>query len=160
MKITLLGYSGSGKSTLAAYLSKAKQIPVLHLDTVQFIENWQEREYQEALVIVKNFMLQNSWVIDGNYTKFYQEERLAEADQIILLLFSPLVSLRRVINRRIKYQKKKHVRIWQLVVLKSWILHSCGGFYMKEEPRKDVNIIVRYKKNILRKSSLSKIKDS
>ncbi|MHC5268306.1 P-loop NTPase family protein [Enterococcus sp. LJL98] len=106
MKIALLGYSGSGKSTLAAFLGKQKELPVLHLDTVQFIENWQEREPEAALEIVASFMTQASWVIDGNYTKFLQEKRLAEADQIVLLLFSPLATLRRVIQRRIKYHKK------------------------------------------------------
>lgn len=106
MKIALLGYSGSGKSTLAAFLGSEKSIPVLHLDTVQFVEHWEERDSEEALEIVEDFMGKSSWVIDGNYTKFYQERRLAEADQIILLMFSPWASLKRVIGRRIKYHHK------------------------------------------------------
>lgn len=106
MKIALLGYSGSGKSTLAKYLGKEQKLPVLHLDTVQFIENWEERNQEEALEIVESFMAQDSWVIDGNYTKFHQEQRLVEADQIILLMFSRFASLKRVIGRRIKYHNK------------------------------------------------------
>lgn len=106
MKMALLGYSGSGKSTLAAFVGKERQLPVLHLDTIQFLEGWQEREQQEALVMVETFMTQDSWVIDGNYTKFYQEERLKEADQIVLLLFSRWTSLKRIVHRRIQYRKK------------------------------------------------------
>lgn len=104
MKIAIFGYSGSGKSTLAAFLGEQHQLPVLHLDTVQFIENWQERNRQEALQMVATFMAQDSWVIDGNYSKFYQERRLEEADHVILLLFSPFASLKRIIERRVKYR--------------------------------------------------------
>ena len=106
MKIAILGYSGSGKSTLAKFLGEKKQLPVIHLDTVQFIENWQERNHAEALVIVSDVMEQKNWVIDGNYTKFYQAERLEEADQIIFLQFSRWASFKRIIHRRIKYHNK------------------------------------------------------
>lgn len=106
MKIAILGYSGSGKSTLAKFLGGKKQIPVIHLDTVQFVENWQQRPHEEALSIVSKAMAQEDWIIDGNYTKFYQAERLEEADQIIFVQFSRWASLKRVIHRRIKYHKK------------------------------------------------------
>ena len=44
MKISIIGYSGSGKSTLAKNLSKHYGIPVLHMDSVHFLENWKERD--------------------------------------------------------------------------------------------------------------------
>lgn len=106
MKIAILGYSGSGKSTLANFLGEKKQIPVTHFDCVQFIENWQLREESESLAIVREAMAQESWVMDGNYTRYYREERLAAADQIIFLQFSRWASLKRIIARRIKYHKR------------------------------------------------------
>ena len=106
MKIAILGYSGSGKSTLAKFLGDKKQIPVLHLDTVQFVEDWQERNKEEALSLVAKHLAGNNWIIDGNYTNFYQQERLEAADQIIFLQFSRWASLKRVIARRIKYHNK------------------------------------------------------
>lgn len=48
MKIAILGYSGSGKSTLARRLGEQYGIPVLHLDRVQFLPGWRERDPEEA----------------------------------------------------------------------------------------------------------------
>lgn len=59
MKIAILGYSGAGKSTLAARLGELYGLPVLHLDRVHFIPNWQERETSEKRRIVENFMRDN-----------------------------------------------------------------------------------------------------
>lgn len=89
MKIAILGFSGSGKSTLASFLSKRYQLPLLHLDRVQFERDWKERDSDEGRAIVQEFLdTHDSWVIDGNYSKFYKERRLEEADEIVLLLFN------------------------------------------------------------------------
>jgi len=73
MKIAVMGHSGVGKSTLAKTLSLYYDIPVLYLDTVNFKENWQERDREECRQIVAEFMTQNSWVIDGNYRDFIRQ---------------------------------------------------------------------------------------
>ena len=99
MKIAVLGYSGSGKSTLGKYLGQVYGIPVLYLDTVQFLPNWQERDRGEAIEMVAQFMNQDSWVIDGNYTGFLQRERLEQADKIIFLNFHRVACLRRAYRR-------------------------------------------------------------
>ncbi|MBS7527920.1 DNA topology modulation protein [Fusibacter paucivorans] len=99
MKIAVLGYSGSGKSTLSAFLGDLYHIPVLHLDTVQFKQNWHERDRDEALAMVDRFMTQDDWVIDGNYSGFAQAERLQMADTIIYMNFSRWQCLWRVWKR-------------------------------------------------------------
>lgn len=106
MKIAILGYSGSGKSTLAKKLAKFYDIPYLFLDTVQFEANWVERDKDEARSIVSEFMRNDSWVIDGNYSGFYQRERLEEADKIIILDLPRYVCLPRA-YRRYKDNKNK-----------------------------------------------------
>lgn len=88
MKIAILGYSGCGKSTLAKYLSTHYDIPLLYLDTVHFEANWKEREREEAISIVADFMNNKDWVIDGNYASLLQNERLEQADHIIYMSFS------------------------------------------------------------------------
>lgn len=99
MKIAILGYSGSGKSTLARKLADCYNIPPLYLDTVQFLPNWVERDRTKGSAIVEAFMQQDSWVIDGNYTKFLQEERLKQADSILILTFPRVVCLYRALKR-------------------------------------------------------------
>ena len=92
MKVAILGYSGSGKSTLAKQLADHWQVPVLYLDTVQFLPNWAERSADEGCAIVSDFLEKNDgWVIDGNYRKLLQKERLEQADQIVILSFPRLL---------------------------------------------------------------------
>lgn len=65
MKVAIIGYSGSGKSTLAREIGVVNDIPVLHLDTVQFLPNWQVKEDKEALKEVSDFMAREQWIIEG-----------------------------------------------------------------------------------------------
>lgn len=105
MKIAIVGYSGSGKSTLADYCSKVLGIPVLHLDTVQFLPGWVERSDIEKTEIIRTFLLGHSdWIIDGNYSRFFYEQRMEEADTIIFLNFSRTACLLRVIRRYFHYR--------------------------------------------------------
>ena len=100
MRIAIIGYSGSGKSTLAAQLGQAYGVPVLHLDSVHWLPGWVERAREEEKALVRAFLDRNeSWVIDGNYTKTCYARRLEEADQVIVLWFSPLVCLWRAVRR-------------------------------------------------------------
>jgi adenylate kinase family enzyme len=107
MKVAIIGYSGSGKSTLAAKMGDIYNCPVLYLDRVHFKDNWIERDDETAKAILKDFMDKNdSWVIDGNYTKLLRDRRLKEADMIVFMSFSRLTCLRQAIKRYRTYQGK------------------------------------------------------
>ena len=107
MKIAIIGYSGSGKSTLARNLSEKYHIPVLHFDTVQFLPGWVIRPEEEKKAMTKAFLDANdSWVIDGNYSKLSYERRMEEADVIVILLFNRWHCLWRVTRRYLKYKNK------------------------------------------------------
>lgn len=107
MKIAIIGYSGSGKSTLAQHLGLYYQIPVLHLDTIQFKVNWQTRSQEQVRADLANFLQQNqSWVVDGNYSWCFYERRIEEADQIIFMNFSRWNCLYRAFKRYIKYRNQ------------------------------------------------------
>ena len=107
MKIAVLGFSGSGKSTLAQRLGELTGAPVLHLDTVQFLPDWEVRPLEEKQAMVQVFMDSHfSWIIDGNYTKLSYERRLEEADQIWILLFNRFARLSRVLRRYRQYRGK------------------------------------------------------
>ncbi|WP_461682992.1 P-loop NTPase family protein, partial [Streptococcus pneumoniae] len=104
MKIAIIGYSGSGKSTLAEKLSNYYSIPKLHMDTLQFQPGWQDSDHEWMLTEIKNFLTKHkAWVIDGNYSWCYYQERMQEADQIIFLNFSPLTCLFRAFNPNHSY---------------------------------------------------------
>ncbi|ONI46671.1 hypothetical protein AN643_01380 [Candidatus Epulonipiscioides saccharophilum] len=103
MKVAILGYSGSGKSTLARQLGAIYNIPVLHLDSVKFTTNWQERDPFEAQKMIQNFMQQPDWIIEGNYKNYYIKKRLKQATYIIELDFNRVYCFIRCMNRFIKY---------------------------------------------------------
>ena len=107
MKISIIGYSGSGKSTLAAYLGELYGLPVLHLDTVQFLPGWVERSKEERRALVAAFLDENEergWIIDGTYASLLPERRFAGADRVIFLNFSRLACLLRVWRRYRTYR--------------------------------------------------------
>lgn len=107
MKILIIGYSGSGKSTLAKRLGEQFNAPVLHLDTVQYLPDWQEREKSEKLKTVEDFLNKNnSWIIDGTYSGLHFERRLEESDLIIMLLFNRFTCFKRVVSRYRKFKGK------------------------------------------------------
>ncbi len=130
MKIAILGYSGSGKSTLARHLAGYYKIPVLFLDTVNFLPNWIERDRDEGRLIVWNFIQNDSWVIDGNYEDFFQRERLEQADKIIFMNFPRRVCIYRAFNRYLKYKNTTREDMAKGCIEKMdlefiwWILHE------------------------------------
>jgi len=130
MRIAILGYSGSGKSTLAKYLSTYYSIPVLYLDTIQFEANWKERNRQEAISMVAEFMSKEDWIIDGNYTSFLQDERLDLADYIIYMAFSRFNCLLRAYKRYFRYKNTSRESMASGCIEKIdipfvwWILHK------------------------------------
>ena len=130
MKIAIIGYSGSGKSTLAKRLAAQVGCLPFYLDTVQFAENWELRDRDEALLLVRAEMDKPDWVIDGNYSGFLQERRFAEADEIVWLCYPRLICLARAIRRHIAYRGKSRESMatgciekldWEFV---RWILHD------------------------------------
>ncbi len=103
MKIAIIGYSGCGKSTLARYLGKYYQIPVLFLDRVHWLPGWQEQDLEKEVRQVESFLDKNdSWVIDGNYSKLAYERRMNEADQIIFMNFNCFACFMRILRRYIR----------------------------------------------------------
>lgn len=131
MKIAIIGYSGSGKSTLAKYLAKRYDISLLHLDTLQFLPNWEMSDRNWMQKQVKHFLKsKESWVIDGNYNSCCYEDRMEQADQIIFLNFSRWNCLLRAAKRYSKNRGKVRDSMaqgcpekfdWEFI---RWILHD------------------------------------
>lgn len=108
MKILIIGPSGSGKSTLASALEKIYHLPTLHLDKICFYPNWVEKEDNEKISLLDEFMKSNQdgWIIDGTYMGILFEERLNQADLIIYLNFNRFTCYFSALKRVIKYHNK------------------------------------------------------
>ena len=105
MKIAIIGYSGSGKSTLARKLAEHHKAPVLHLDAVHHLPGWQERDAESEKAIIGAFLDENdSWIIDGNYSRDHYERRMEEADLIIMMLFNRISCFARAYRRYKTYK--------------------------------------------------------
>lgn len=106
MKISIIGYSGSGKSTLSKTLAKHYNIPVLHMDSIHFLENWQERDNDEFNKIVRKFISDNeSWIIEGNYRNI-APERHEQSDLLIFLNYNRFFCYRSAKKRYKMYKDK------------------------------------------------------
>ena len=105
MKIAVLGYAGSGKTFLSDRLSENKNIPVLHLDEIKWTKEWKPVDDAAVLPQVSGFMAKDGWIIDGYYKYLFYDERLEQADLIILLLLPRLTCFYRTIKRA-KIRKK------------------------------------------------------
>lgn len=104
MKIAITGYSGSGKSTLAARLGEHFACDVLHLDSIHFTRNWNERTDEEMIADVKPFMEKGNWIIEGNYSSILYQQRMEDATQIIILDFNRFSCLWRAYKRYRTYR--------------------------------------------------------
>lgn len=130
MKISVIGFAGSGKSTLTKVLAKHYNIPYLYLDSVQFKENWIERDPLEFETILSQFLTKNDdWVIDGNYVRKCPE-RFNESDLIIYLNYNRFFCLKEVLKRNRKNKNKVRESMATGCIEKidfefvKWVLHK------------------------------------
>ncbi|HIU80335.1 MAG TPA: AAA family ATPase [Candidatus Coproplasma excrementipullorum] len=104
MKICIMGYSGAGKSTLARALSQKLNIPCLHLDSVYWYGDWQNRSREEVNQIIAQFAAENSnYIIEGNYGYAYPQ-RFEECDVLVFLACNRFVCFRRAFSRYKKFK--------------------------------------------------------
>jgi len=104
-RIAIIGSSGSGKSTLALQLHTMLQLPVHHLDQYNWLPGWQARSYEEFAQAHTNLCTQQQWIIEGIYTRTF-EERIQYADTVIFLDLPRTICLWRILKRTIRYYNK------------------------------------------------------
>ena len=109
-RISIIGGSGTGKSTLCEILAKKLKLPAIHLDAINFNENWVEIDKKERDKIISAKAKEEKWIIDGNYNKTLKE-RLKRADLIIWLDYSTYMQLKGVLKRFLKTRNKERPEI-------------------------------------------------
>ncbi len=104
-RIAILGGPGTGKSTLAKNLGKELNLPIYHLDGINFLENWKEvgKEKRDKIILEK--ASQDKWIIEGTYKKTLKF-RLERCDIAIFLDYSTFAKIKGIVKRYIKNKGK------------------------------------------------------
>jgi hypothetical protein len=64
-KISIIGNGGGGKTTLARALASRLELPLYHVDSVQFIPGMKRRPLEETRAQLDAWSNQSEWIIDG-----------------------------------------------------------------------------------------------
>lgn len=86
-RLAIIGNAGAGKTTLSRILAARYQLPLTHVDSIQFTAGMQIRPHAESIAILTAIQSQEEWLIDGYGPLDILEKRLERAEQIIFLDF-------------------------------------------------------------------------
>ena len=109
-RISIIGGSGTGKTTLANNLEKELEIPACHIDGIQHLENWVERDKEERDRIILDKGNEEKWIIDGTYRSTLKQ-RLEKSDLVIYLDYSSIAQVKGAMGRFIKGHGKEKPEI-------------------------------------------------
>ena len=102
-RICVIGCSSSGKSSLAKVLAKKSQMQAYHLDFIahRANSNWIRTSDKYLLSQHRRVILNNRWVIEGNYS-VCMNDRFTHATSVIWLDFNVIFCVMRYIKRSIR----------------------------------------------------------
>ena len=107
-KIMIFGCCGCGKTTLSKKIQEITHLPLIHLDLLNWKEDWQSISPIEFNSLLEKELKKPCWIIEGLYTNTI-EKRINYCDTIIYMDFSRWVCLYNVIKRVIKnYGKSRN----------------------------------------------------
>jgi adenylate kinase family enzyme len=86
-KICVIGNGGGGKTTLGLSLKERYNLPLFHVDSIQFLENWVLRDIKETEKLLDELTLRESWIIDGFGSLEVLFRRFKKSDIIIFVDF-------------------------------------------------------------------------
>jgi adenylate kinase family enzyme len=86
-RIAIVGNAGGGKSTLARRLGQLLDLPVTHVDSVQYQSGWQRTDDSECDHILEAAAKNDRWIIDGFGNRDVIQRRVDLADTLLLVDF-------------------------------------------------------------------------
>jgi len=86
-RIVIIGNSGGGKTTLSRRLHRIHQLPLFHVDSIQFLPGMQIRNHHESIAVLTDIQNQENWIIEGYGPLDILEKRLALADRVVFIDF-------------------------------------------------------------------------
>lgn len=84
-RIAVVGVSGSGKTTVAAEVADRLAYRHVELDGIHHQPNWVPIDPAQFRRIVSEIVVDDGWVIDGNYGSLVQDIVLEHADTVVWL---------------------------------------------------------------------------
>lgn len=109
-RICVIGGSGTGKTTLSENLAHKLNLPVYHIDGINYLDNWVQRDTDERDKMILEIVEQEKWIIDGTYRSTL-DKRLERADYIIYLDYSSFAQIKGVFERYFKNGGKEKEEI-------------------------------------------------
>ncbi len=102
-RVLIVGCGGAGKSTLAVKMGKRFGLPVVHLDKLWWLPDWQNRSEHEFDILLADELIKNDWIIEGNFFRTFGT-RLKHADFCIFLDYDTELCIKSVYARTEKYR--------------------------------------------------------
>ncbi len=102
-RVLIVGCGGAGKSTLAVEMGKRFGLPVVHLDKLWWLHDWQNRSEHEFDILLADELMKNDWIIEGNFFRTFGT-RLKHADFCIFLDYDTELCIQSVYLRAEKYR--------------------------------------------------------
>lgn len=109
-RISIVGGSGTGKTTLSDSMGKELNIPVYHLDGMNYNKNWQARDTEERDKMILEKVNKKKWIIDGTYGTTLKQ-RLDNSDFVIYLDYSSWAQIKGIMGRFFKNHGKEKAEI-------------------------------------------------
>ena len=102
-RVMIIGPCGAGKSTASHEIARLFDLPLFHMDRLNWKPGWVESETEELRARVAEVAAQDLWVIEGNYGGT-MELRLPRADIVLYLDFPIPLCLLRIVRRYIQFR--------------------------------------------------------
>jgi adenylate kinase family enzyme len=101
-RVAIVGCGGSGKSYVARQLGRLLDLPVVHMDTVYFDDQWNPLPMERFEAAQRELVAAPRWVIDGNYNSTVQV-RLEAADTVVFMDLPTRVCLWGILSRQLRH---------------------------------------------------------
>lgn len=97
-RIIVIGSPGSGKSTFSRKLAEITGIPLIHLDKEFWNYGWVETPRDEWIKKQESLILEDAWIVDGNYGGT-MDIRVKKADTVICFQLNRMVCILSYLKR-------------------------------------------------------------
>lgn len=97
-RIMIIGSPGCGKTTLARQLSQMLQLPLIHLDQLNWRDDWNPVSKDQFDSLLSAEVKKPFWIIDGNFGRTISL-RLSHCDTVIYMDYPRTTCLFRVVKR-------------------------------------------------------------